>query len=316
MLRNHEPINLVEGQSIIIEAVGDDYTTFEGYQEDNETRIGISYAKLCSSVAPGNMILLADGSVSIVVEEVLNDREVKGKVLNSKSLGERKNCNLPGVRVDIPVLTEKDINDLQNFACKHSMDFVAASFVQTKADVQLIRKVLDEAGGQHVKIISKIENAEGLKNFDEILELVDGVMVARGDLGMEIPVEKVPLAQKMMATKANIAGKFVICATQMMESIITNPAPTRAEITDVANAVFDGVDAVMLSGETANGSYPDDAVAIMAKICLSAELGVNYYQVFNYIRDFTPKPVGTVEAVASTMAKNAADVRPGAINDF
>ena len=216
-----------------------------------------------------------------------------GTVLNTKKLGQRKNCNLPGVKVDIPVLTKKDIDDLQNFCVKHKMDFVAASFVQSQQDVLYIRSILDDAGGKDVKIISKIENAEGLKNFDEILEVTDGVMVARGDLGMEIPVEKVsgvgtaarnvecffvalsrarkwrngtvlptvcmcvpqvPLAQKMLITKANIAGKFVICATQMMESMITNPVPTRAEMTDVANAVWDGVDAVMLSGELVSKS--------------------------------------------------------------
>ena len=144
-------------------------------------------------------------------------------MLNSKKLGERKNCNLPGVKVDIPVLTEKDINDVQNFCCKNKMDFIAASFVQTGEDVQLIRKILDEAGGQSVKIISKIENEEGIANFDEILKYTDGVMVARGDLGMEIPSEKVPLAQKMLITKSNVAGRFCICATQMLESMCTNP---------------------------------------------------------------------------------------------
>ncbi|CAD7703688.1 unnamed protein product [Ostreobium quekettii] len=307
MLVEHKPIQLEAGQDIIIEA---------GHKTEEETRIGLSYAKLCSSVVPGNKILLADGTVSIEVLEILNDTELRGRVANTKALGERKNCNLPGVKVDIPVLTEKDIGDLRDFCCKHEMDFVAASFVQSKADVELIRGVLDEAGGHKVKIISKIENAEGLRNFDEILEATDGVMVARGDLGMEIPVEKVPLAQKVMATKANIAGKFCICATQMLESMVSSPFPTRAEMTDVANAVFDGVDAVMLSGETANGANPGVAVSTMAKICRSAELGVNYYQVFDFVREFTPKPVGTVEAVASTLAKNAVDVRPGMVVAF
>ncbi len=160
MLRDHKPIDLVAGQSIIVEAVGDRYTSFEGYKDENETRIGLSYGKLCESVKPGNKILLADGSLSIQVEEILSGTELRGTVLNSKSLGERKNGNLPGVKVDIPVLTEKDIDDLKNFAAKHEMDYVAASFVQSKADVQFIRSVLDSAGGQKIKIISKIENLE------------------------------------------------------------------------------------------------------------------------------------------------------------
>lgn len=311
MLKNHEQILLVADQDIIIEAVGDDYETFEGYKRVEETRIGLSYSKLCQTVDVGSKILLADGSISIQVAEIIDKTSLRGKVLNSNVLGERKNCNLPNTKVDLPILTKKDIIDLQKFACKYNMDFVAASFVQSKNDVQYVRKVLNDGGGPNIMIISKIENAEGLKNFDEILEETDGVMIARGDLGMEIPVEKVALAQKMMATKANVAGKFVVCATQMFESMIINPVPTSAETSDVANAVFDGVDAVMLSGETANGSYPKIVVETMSKVCLNSELGVNYYQVFNFIRDFTPKPIGTVEAVASTMSKNAIDVKPG-----
>ncbi|KAL6747633.1 pyruvate kinase [Haematococcus lacustris] len=318
MLRGGKDIELVAGQSITVEAVGDRYTQFEGYKDEatGETRIGLSYAKLCESMKPGNRILLADGSISIKVEQVLSATELRGTVMNSKKLGQRKNCNLPGVKVDIPVLTAKDIEDLQQFAAKHRMDFVAASFVQSKADVQFIRRILDEAGGQHIKIISKIENAEGLANFDEILEVTDGIMVARGDLGMEIPVEKVPLAQKWMITKANIAGKFIITATQMMESMINNPLPTRAEMTDVANAVIDGTDAVMLSGESANGAFPDTAVATMARICRSAEIGTNVYQTFDFIRTFTPKPIPTIEAVCCALAKNAVDIRPGMIVIF
>jgi pyruvate kinase len=196
MLRDGKDIDLVAGQTILIEAVGAAYTSYEGYKDEatGETKIGLSYAKLCTSVQAGNKILLADGSISIVVEEILSTKLLRGTVLNSKKLGQRKNCNLPGVKVEIPVLTEKDIDDLKNFAAKHEMDYVAASFVQSAADVQFIRRVLDEGGGTRVKIISKIENAEGLVNYDEILRESDGIMVARGDLGMEIAAEKVRVA--------------------------------------------------------------------------------------------------------------------------
>jgi pyruvate kinase len=236
MLKDHQNIELEKGQEIIVEAVGDRYTEFEGYKNETETRIGLSYSKLCQSVTVGNRILIADGTIVLEVKEIVSDTVLKSIVLNSQKLGERKNCNLPGVKVDIPVLTEKDVEDLQNFCVKHKMDYVAASFVQSGADVDFIRKTLDDAGGQNVKIISKIENEAGLENIDEIIAKSDGIMVARGDLGMEIPSEKVALAQKMIITKCNIAGTFVICATQMLESMIQNPLPTRAEMTDVANA--------------------------------------------------------------------------------
>jgi pyruvate kinase len=307
MLKDHEAIMLEANQPITIEAVGDKYVEFEGYKTEEETRIGLSYAKLCQSVKPGNNILIADGSISIRVDSIESDTVLKGTVLNSKKLGERKNCNLPGVKVDIPVLTEKDINDVQNFCCKNKMDFIAASFVQTGEDVQLIRKILDEAGGQSVKIISKIENEEGIANFDEILKYTDGVMVARGDLGMEIPSEKVPLAQKMLITKSNVAGRFVICATQMLESMCTNPLPTRAEMTDVANAVFDGADATMLSGETANGANPAVAVATMAAISANAELAHTSQAAISFIRDHTQRPFTTLESAAASAAGGAVD---------
>jgi pyruvate kinase len=302
MLRDHKPITLEANQDIIVEAVGDKYTEFAGYKTEEETRIGLSYAKLCESVLPGNRILIADGTVVIEVKEIVNETTLRGTVLNSKELGERKNCNLPGVVVDIPVLTPKDIDDVQNFCAKHKMDFIAASFVQSGEDVRFIRKTLDDAGGQDVKIICKIENEAGLANIDEIIRETDGIMVARGDLGMEIPSEKVSLAQKMIITKCNVAGKFVITATQMLESMVKNPLPTRAEMTDVANAVYDGTDAVMLSGETANGSFPAAAVSIMSAISSNAELGLDYYSQFLFIRRWNVVGYSKISCLESTLS--------------
>merc|ERR550537_1550834 len=258
------------------------------------------------AVKPGNIILCADGSLSLKVTECGADF-VMTTVMNNCALGERKNMNLPGVKVELPVLQEKDINDLLKFGIPQGVDFVAASFVQSKEDVELIRKTLG-ARGRSIKIISKIENEEGLKNFDDILKAGDAIMVARGDLGMEIPPEKVFLAQKMMIAKCNLAGKPVITATQMLESMVKMPRPTRAEASDVANAVLDGTDCVMLSGETAGGEFPVQAVQIMRRICETAEEVINYGKLYNSLNSMG-SCMDSVEAICSSAVKAAVDAK-------
>jgi pyruvate kinase len=268
----------------------------------------ITYEKLPQAVKPGNIILCADGSLSLKVKECGADFVIT-TVMNDVALGERKNCNLPGIKVDLPVLQDKDKDDIVNFGVPNGVHFVAASFVQSAADVQLIRDTLGEAG-KNVKIISKIENQEGLVKFDEIAEASDGIMVARGDLGMEIPPEKVFLAQKIMTAKCNIVGKPVIVATQMLESMTAAPRPTRAEAGDVANAILDGADAVMLSGETAGGDFPVEAVTIMRKIVQEAEGSLDYQALYQDIRTQVlsrDTRMDATEAMTSTVVKTAAD---------
>jgi pyruvate kinase len=238
----------------------------------------------------------------------LKEKSVIVKVMNDAKIGEKKNMNLPGCHVDLPILSEKDKNDITEFGLKHGIDMIAASFVQSAENVKTIRDVLGERGA-HVKIISKIENQAGLNNYDEILAACDGIMVARGDLGMEIAPEKVFIAQKWMIEKANVAGKPVQTATQMLESMITAPRPTRAEASDVANAVLDGTDAVMLSGESANGAYPIAAVTVMARTACEAERCVNYKQTYHDMKNWTKYPMGTAEAIASSAVATCLDIK-------
>merc|ERR1719454_2292757 len=274
----------------------------------------VTYEKLPTAVKPGNQILMADGSLVLKVKTCGADHVIT-EVLNDCSIGERKNCNLPGVKVDLPVLQDKDKNDLVSFGIPNGVHFVAASFVQSAADVKLIREVLGEAG-KDIKIIPKIENQEGLHNFDEIVEAADGIMVARGDLGMEIPPEKVFLAQKVMTAKCNLMGKPVITATQMLESMGKAPRPTRAEAGDVANAVLDGTDCVMLSGETAGGDFPVEAVTIMRRIVEEAEASLDYNALLMKRRmDIiqSNQVMDDAEATCSSAVSTAFDVQAPAI---
>ena len=295
MLEGHGKVTFAAGQDLEITT---DYT-FEGTSE----KIACSYKGLPKTVKPGDQILIADGTLVCIVQEC-GDDSVKVKVKNNATIGERKNMNLPGCVVDLPTLTEKDEDDLIDFGIKKGVDIIAASFIRRASDVENIRDVLGPRGS-HIKIVSKIENQEGLENYDEILMESDGIMVARGDLGMEIPSEKVFLAQKWMIDKASLAGKPVVTATQMLESMIKNPRPTRAEASDVANAVLDGSDCVMLSGETAGGDYPIESVTIMAKIASEAELTFDYERLYNDIKTHSPTPKLTAESIAAACASAA-----------
>lgn len=231
----------------------------------NTNTVAVTYPGFAADLKIGNTVLVDDGLIGMEVTEV-TESIVVCKVLNNGDLGENKGVNLPGVSIQLPALADKDKRDLI-FGCEQGVDFVAASFIRKRSDVIEIREYLKAHGGEHIQIISKIENQEGLNNFDDILDASDGIMVARGDLGVEIPVEEVIFAQKIMIKKCNRARKVVITATQMLDSMIKNPRPTRAEAGDVANAILDGTDAVMLSGESAKGKYPLESVTIMATIC-------------------------------------------------
>nr|WP_245984913.1 pyruvate kinase [Biomaibacter acetigenes] len=237
--------------------------------EGNENRVYVTYDGLNKLVTRYDKILLADGLIELEVKEI-NSKEVLCTVINGGEISDKKGVNVPNKSLPLPAITQKDVEDLL-FGISMGIDFVAASFVRKASDVLEIRKILEENGASDVHIIAKVENREGVNNIDEIIRVADGVMVARGDLGVEIPVEEVPLVQKYIIEKCNKAGKPVVTATQMLESMMRNPRPTRAETTDVANAIFDGTDAIMLSGETAAGHYPVEAVKMMAKIARKAE---------------------------------------------
>ena len=330
MLVDGKSVELVKGAKLVL-------TTDYGHL-GTASRVAVSYKHLARDVAVGGRILMADGAVLLQVSRVdVAAGEVECTCLNSAKLGERKNVNLPGVVVDLPTLTEKDEDDLVNWGAKNSVDFIAASFVRKGSDVRAIRTVLAAAAAAHkpstgaaadevwgsspptgIRIIAKVENQEGLANFDDILRESDGIMVARGDLGMEIPLEKMFWVQKSMIRKCNLVGKPVVTATQMLDSMITNPRPTRAEATDVANAVLDGTDCVMLSGETAAGAYAKEAVTIMAGICEEAEACVDNFALCQNMLNATllskdAQPMTTIESLASSAVLTAAKVQAACI---
>lgn len=261
------PIELVPGQQYIL--------TSEPCDGD-EHRIHVDYPYLHRDLRPGAVIYIDDGLLELKVAEI-KGTDVVCRVIIGGQLSSRKGLSLPGVDVDLPPLTKEDVEHIR-FGVRHGVDFIAASFVRKAEHVEAVRRIIREAGGTQ-QVISKIESNEGLRNIDEIIAASDGIMVARGDLGVEIAAEEVPLAQKMLIRKCNLAGKPVITATQMLDSMIRNPTPTRAEVTDVTNAIFEGTDAVMLSGETAVGKYPVRAVQVMDKIARRMEEVIDYQSI-------------------------------------
>lgn len=255
---------LVSGQKFIL-------TTEE--IEGNNEKVSITYKNLKADVTEGMTILIDDGLIEMVVDEI-TETDIICTVINGGPISNNKGVNVPGANLSMPYISDVDRSDIM-FGCDMGFDFLAASFVRSKEDILEVRKVIDEHGS-HMKIIAKIESMQGIKNLEEILEVSDGIMVARGDLGVEIPMEEVPVVQKKMIKLAEAQGKHVITATQMLESMIKNPRPTRAEATDVANAIYDGTTAIMLSGETAAGQYPVEAVKTMARIAERTEQAIDY----------------------------------------
>ena len=264
------------------------------------TKCSVTYDGLANDVVPGNTILIDDGLVGLKVKSVEGNKIVC-EVMNTGLVGTHKGVNVPGVSIKLPALTPKDEADLK-FGCEMKVNMIAASFVRKADDVLAIRKVLDENGGKDILICPKIENQEGVDNIDSIIAVSDAIMVARGDLGVEIPIENVPGVQKMIIEKCNQAGIPVITATQMLDSMIRNPRPTRAEVSDVANAILDGTDAIMLSGESANGSYPVEAVSTMARIATEAEKQLDYEVAVSKAKKHIPAIAGVISRAACNAA--------------
>ena len=259
--------NFANGEEILKE--GQEFILTTLPVSGTSQRVSVTYKDLPKEVKPGNLVLINDGKIVIKVENT-DDTEVRGTVIHGGKISNHKGINLPNVRLNMQYMSPQDREDIL-FGIQNDVDYIAASFVRSAGDVEVIRRLLEDNGGSEIKIIAKIESTQGIENFEEILEAADGIMVARGDMGVEVAYEKLPGIQKKFIRRCVQSGKIVITATQMLESMTTSPIPTRAEITDVANAVFDGTTAVMLSGETAAGKYPVEAVATMAKIAMQAE---------------------------------------------
>lgn len=279
---------------------GDTFTLTIDEIEGNANKVSITYKELVNDVTTGNRILIDDGLIELQVQKT-TETEIVCKIINGGELGERKGVNVPNVPIRLPAITEKDKEDIR-FGVEQDVDFIAASFVRNAECILEIRAFLNQCGAPFTPIIAKIENAEGIDNIDEIVRCADGVMVARGDLGVEVPAEQVPYIQKMLIQKCNDNYKPVITATQMLDSMMRNPRPTRAEVTDVANAVYDGTDAVMLSGETANGKYPIEAVSMMSHIVENTENHLDYELLLQKAGEHRKKGISSAISYATVTA--------------
>ena len=280
---------------------GADFALYGHEREGDESGVAITYGELYKDVAPGQMILMDDGLLALKVEAI-DGTTIHTKVLNGGVIKDHKGINVPGASIQLPALTEKDVADIR-FGIEEGVDFIAASFIRKKDDLLAIRDVLESYGGEGIKVIAKIENKEGIDNMDAIASFADGIMVARGDMGVEIETERVPLVQKQLIERAIDEGIPVITATQMLDSMIRNPRPTRAEVGDVANAIIDGTSAVMLSGETAGGKYPVEAVKTMAKVCAVTEAALDYEHILNKSAKFKRNTTNVIVRHAVEMAE-------------
>ncbi|MEW8973630.1 MAG: pyruvate kinase [Tissierellaceae bacterium] len=272
--------------------------------------VNVSYDGLANDVKQGDIILIDDGLVEFKVLDIIDGTDIKCIALNGGILKNHKGVNVPNVEINLPAITQKDIDDIL-FGIENDIDFIAASFIRKADDVNEIRKILEDNDGHHIRIISKIENQQGVDNIEEILAASDGIMVARGDLGVEIETEIMPIVQKELIRKCNIAGKPVITATQMLDSMMRNPRPTRAEVTDVANAILDGTSAIMLSGETAAGKYPVESVRTMYNIAIKTEEALNYSELLR--EKSNRSEISTTNAIGRATCYTAQDLEATAI---
>jgi len=289
--------------------VGSSFTLTTRDVEGDDSIVSISYKDITKEVTTGSRILIADGLIELKVLDK-NETDVFCQVINGGIVTNRKNVNIPGATSKLPAITEKDIADI-NFGINNDIDIIAASFIRKASDIYEIRRILEQRRAEHIQIIAKIENQEGVDNCEEILKVADGLMVARGDLGVEIPAQDIPLVQKHLIALANELGKPVITATQMMESMIQNPRPTRAEVTDIANAIFDGTDAVMLSGETAVGKYPVEAVTTMAAVAERTETALDYRKML--VKKDGKQEVSVTNAISYASCAAAMELEASAI---
>lgn len=279
--------------------------------QGTEEMVSITYKELYKDVKPGDSILIDDGLIGMEVEKI-EGKNIRCIVRNGGVIANKKGVNLPGVNVNMPFISKKDREDIL-FGIKEEFDFIAASFTRTADDVKEIRKILDENGGRDLNIIAKIENQQGVDNIDSIIEVADGIMIARGDMGVEIPLEDVPVIQKEIITKVYNAGKQVITATQMLDSMMKNPRPTRAETTDVANAIYQGTSAIMLSGETAAGKYPVEALRTMVKIAKRTESDIDYNKLFGMLSREHEAAINMTTAISHATCMTAIDLGAKAI---